>query len=163
MSETRIRKFRYIAMLVAVFAVFWLTFSPYIAMNGLKNAVAARDAEAVNAYIDYEALRNDLKARVSRETQASIAKGGREAAGVAFMAAMMNPMIDKMVQPSMMSVMLSGRGGKAPVNLDMNAGDMRIARKSLTRFVLARTGKPGGLVFTMRGFGWELTGVETED
>lgn len=156
------RKWTVAAVAMAVFAAAWIAFSPYLALSGLRGAVKARDAQAINGYIDYEALRADLKAQMAAQAAIAIAKGGRGAMGAAFATAMAGPMIDAMVQPETVTRMLSGENARGPArDMRMDDEDMHVHRTSLTTFVLGKGGEKGGLRFEMRGFGWKLVGIDT--
>lgn len=149
------------ALVLGIVAAAWLAFSPYWAMSRLRDAVKSRDAETVNSYIDYDRLRSSLKAHIVQAAGADMAKQGGNAAGAAFAAALVGPMIDAMVQPAMMTGLLSGAEAKGPLKAAAITGeDVEIDRTGLKRFVLRPKGRPGGIVFEMQGFGWRLVDID---
>lgn len=148
------------AGILALIAAVWLAFSPYLALNGIRNAVEARDAEALNAYVDYDAVRADLKEQVSVRIAKEMASGKGNAAGAAMAAAFINPMIDAMVQPAMMTAMLAGDQAKPGPKAKITGDEVEVDRSSLTRFVVWDKNRKGGVVFEMRGLGWKMVGLQ---
>lgn len=107
MSANAIR----IGVVASVLAIgaYWY-WSPYLAINGMKSAAQARDADAFNEYVDYPKLRESLKGQFS----AMLAKplldksepgSGIESAGESFGRALglvfVEKIVDAMIRPEM--------------------------------------------------------------
>ncbi len=74
----------------------------------MKDAAQSHDADALNAYIDYPALRESLKAELMARMTAEAQKGksGFGALGMAFGSAIIGPMINILVSPAGMRAAL---------------------------------------------------------
>ena len=100
---------------LVLIAGLWLALSPYWALNQMRNAVVAKDAEALNGYIDYEALRSDLKAQFAATMAQEAAARGADPSKAAMALAFASPMIDAFVQPAMVTAMLANdKSAKSP-------------------------------------------------
>lgn len=86
--------------------------SPYIVLDRLKRAADARDAETVNAYVDYPALRVSLKQQVTELLMRHIdaQKHGNPFAVIGAMigAALIGPLVDAYATPDGVAAILNG-------------------------------------------------------
>ena len=92
-----------VAVLIVIAAsALWQFESPAWTLKGMKDAAQSHDAEALNAYIDYPALRESLKAELMARMMAEAQKdkSGFGAVGMAFGSALMGPMIDGLCFPN---------------------------------------------------------------
>jgi hypothetical protein len=155
-----------VALLVAGAAA-WYLVSPGMTLKAMVAAAKANDTERLSTYIDYEALRQDMKADLTARlrSEAKRDKGPAGEIGLAMGMAMMGPMIDSMVSPEGLRAAFAkldeaeaaaGRGEKAG-----KTPEPVIERRGLDRFLVSNPATPGsGLVFERRGLGWKLTGIE---
>lgn len=162
---TNSRKIGISAIVLGAIAAAWLAFSPYLALSSMRDALVANDAERLNAYIDYEALRADIKTQFATSLVTELGRG-RPADPKAVEQAMRfaGPMVDQFVNPNMVTAMLagrsarmSGRNGQAP---SLDDGNVSVKRVSLTTFTVSPEGSSGGFRFAMRGMGWKLVGID---
>lgn len=90
-----------VALLVIVAG--YLYASPYLALNGIKNAAQARDAEKLSSYIDFpsvkQGVKEQVKAKFAAEMMAGDNKGGFEALGSMFAATMTDTLVDGLITP----------------------------------------------------------------
>jgi len=97
--------------------------SPYIALSRLKAAADARDAAALNAYVDYPALRISLKEQAGEMVQRRI--GAEHSSnplllfGAAIGTALISPLVDAYATPEGVAALLngmppSGKPGETP-------------------------------------------------
>jgi hypothetical protein len=97
--------------------------SPYIALSRLKAAADARDAAALNAYVDYPALRISLKEQAGEMVQRRI--GAEHSSnplllfGAAIGTALIGPLVDAYATPEGVAALLngmppSGKPGETP-------------------------------------------------
>lgn len=162
--------FALIALVVAAGA--WWYFSPYWTLRQIQSAARAGDAKKLSAYVDYPAVREDLKGDFRRmmlkEAASRKQNDGFAAIGSAFALAMVDPVIDAMVTPEGVEAAfanrdkgkLEGRGGKLP---DAPA-DPVIERDGLDAFkVRGKDPSKGALVFARSGLGWKLVGFDMPD
>lgn len=92
--------------------IVWFYFTPYLAINNLKDAVAKKDYETVSSYIDFTSLKESIKTQLNASlTKNAAAKG--EDSFISIMAkAFIAPMVDAMVTPENMTRII---GGKDPI------------------------------------------------
>lgn len=158
-------------------------YSPVMAIQSMRTAAEARDAETFNQYVDYVSLRESLKGQMAAlvtEQLASRGANGAESLGAMMGLALLNPLIDAMVRPEVvMRAMQSGsfeadanrggsnRGEPNPPASQREEVRWEIERQGLNR-VMAYAMEPGatdraeafGVVFDRQGlFQWKLTEV----
>ncbi|MDR5831291.1 DUF2939 domain-containing protein [Caballeronia sp. LP006] len=105
----------FVAALVILFIVAGLSLvyaSPYIALNRVKHAADARDAQTVNEYVDFPALRESLKEQVGAllTRRVDIQKSGNPLAIIGAMigAALVGPLVDSYATPEGVAAILNG-------------------------------------------------------
>lgn len=164
------RKWRIAAVAAAVIVIasstLWYFESPAWTLKGMKDAAQSHDADALNDYIDYPALRESLKAELMARmiAEAQKDKSGFGALGMAVGSAMMGPMIDGLVSPAgMRAALLANR----QENMAPAASTLRvpnnpvIVRRNFSEFLVAPKDQPNSaLVFKRHGLSWMLSGVE---
>lgn len=95
-----------VAMLGVIYA------SPYIALDRLKRAADARDAQTVNQYVDFPQLRESLKDQVGQllTRKIDIQKSGNPLAMIGAMigAALIGPLVDSYATPDGVAAILNG-------------------------------------------------------
>ena len=154
------------ALIVIASSTLWYFESPKWALKGMKDAAQSHDADELNAYIDYPALRESLKAelmaRMTAEAQKD--KSGFGALGMAVGSVVMGPMIDGLVSPAgMRAALLANRQeNTAPaVSVLHVPKEPVIVRRTFSEFLVTAKGRPNsGLVFKRHGLSWMLSGVE---
>lgn len=109
---------------IVVFAVVAYAYaSPYLVLDRLKRAADARDAETVNQYVDYPALRMSLKQQVTelltRRIDTQKSEHPFAALGALIGMALIGPLVDNYATPDGVAALLNGmppRGepGEAP-------------------------------------------------
>jgi hypothetical protein len=153
--------------IVIASSTLWYFESPAWTLKGMKDAAQSHDADALNAYIDYPALRESLKselmARMILEAQKD--KSGFGALGMALGSTVMGPMIDGLVSPAgMRAALLAERQDKtapAAASTLHVPKDPVIVRRNFSEFLVTSKAQPGsGLVFKRHGLSWMLSGVE---
>lgn len=158
------------ALIVIGSSALWYFESPLWTLKGIKDAAQSHDADALNAYIDYPALRDSLKAELMARMAAEARKdkSGFGALGMAVGSAMIGPIIDGLVSPAgMRAALLAERDQAHSVLAPPAASPLRvpkqpvIVRRSFSEFVVTAKDRPDdGLVFRRHGLSWMLSGVE---
>lgn len=101
-----------LAVLVVVAALGFVYASPYIALDRVKRAADARDAQTVNEYVDFPALRESLKQQVTDllTRRIDIQKSGNPLAVIGAMigAALVGPLVDSYATPDGVAAILNG-------------------------------------------------------
>jgi hypothetical protein len=136
----------------------------------MKAAADANDADVLNSYIDYPALRESLKAEVNADmaAEAKKDKSGFGELGLVVGTAMIAPVIDRLVTPAGMRAALVAKRdqavteGRPKVASELRVPDHPvIVRRGLSEFLVATKQRPGsGLVFNRHGLSWKLSGVD---
>jgi hypothetical protein len=163
-------KWKIAAVLAALIAIaasaLWYFESPAWTLKGMKDAAQSHDADALNAYIDYPALRERRKAELMARmlAEAPTDTSGIGALGIAFGSALMGPMIDGLVSPAgMRAALLANRQeNTAPAASALHVPkEPVIVRRNFSEFLVTSKGQPNsGLVFKRHGLSWMLGGVE---
>lgn len=104
-----------IAAFVIAFGA-WVFFAPYLTVRSMRLAAEAGDAEAFSRHVDYPALRESVKAQLSKAMNAQIANlaGGSELGrfGARIAGALGNqalgPAVDALVRPEALSALFAG-------------------------------------------------------
>jgi hypothetical protein len=154
------------ALIVIAASTLWYFESPLWTLKGMKDAAQSHDAGALNAYIDYPALRESLKAELMARmmAEADKDKSGLGALGMAVGSAVMGPMIDGLVSPAgMRAALLANRPEHAPSPASALHVPEKpiIVRRNFSEFVVTAKDRPNsGLVFKRHGLSWMLSGVE---
>lgn len=99
-----------VAMIVAALGYSYA--SPYIAVNRMKAAADARDAAALNEYVDYPALRLSLKQQVGemlhQRIEAQHSSNPLLILGAVIGAALIGPLVDAYATPDGVAALLNG-------------------------------------------------------
>lgn len=168
-SKTRLAALTAAALLIAA-AVTWYFASPAWTLHQMKAAADANDPNALNPYIDYPALREDLKAEIATQmiAQEKKDKSGFGGLGLAIGTAMIGPLVDGLVTPSAVRAALLARRDQGHAALPTRAASALhvpdhpvIVRRGFSEFLVATNQQPtSGLVFKRHGLSWKLSGVE---
>ncbi|EKS67906.1 MULTISPECIES: DUF2939 domain-containing protein [Caballeronia] len=101
-----------LVVLVIVAALGFVYASPYIALDRVKRAADARDAQTVNEYVDFPALRASLKDQIAAllTRRVDIQKSGNPLAIIGAMigAALVGPLVDSYATPDGVAAILNG-------------------------------------------------------
>lgn len=136
----------------------------------MKAAADANDPNALNAYIDYPALREGLKAEIIGQITAEARKdkSGLRGLGLTIGTAVVGPVIDDLVTPAGMRAALMAKRDQAHFDPARRAAsalhlpdDPAIVRHGCSEFLVVSKQHPTrGLVFKRHGLSWKLSGVE---
>ena len=167
--KTRVAALAAAALIIAA-GVAWSLASPGWTLHQMKAAADANNPDALNAYIDYPALREDLEAetRAHIMAEAQKDKSGFGRLGLAIGTAMVGPAIDRLVTPAGMRAALTARRDQAQTKAaGLAASALRvpddpvIVRRGFSEFLVASKRQPNrGLVFKRHGLSWKLSGVD---
>lgn len=112
--------------------------SPYIVLNNLKHAADARDAETVNRYVDYPALRASLKHQISARIASAVGAHANDSpltqaiAGVGTIigSALIAPIVDVYATPDGVAALLAGMPPRNVANDVTPPGPIRVPPRS---------------------------------
>jgi hypothetical protein len=153
-------------LIIIASSTLWYFESPVWTLKGMKDAAQSRDADALNAYIDYPALRESLKAELAARMRSEAQKDKSDFGSFAraLGAATLGPLVNILVSPDGMRAALLAKNqediGPAASALRVPKEPV-IVRRNLSEFFVTAKGQPNsGLVFKRHGLSWMLTGVE---
>lgn len=153
----------------------WYYASPGLTVKAMVEAAQENDEARFSSYVDYDALRADMKSELTNRLQEEAKRDGSAEAklGLAMGMAMMTPIVDSMVSPAGMKAAFAnlakqqqaakerGEDSKTASVKGSIPLDPEIRREGLNRFVVTGKDTPGsGLVFERSGFGWKLSGID---
>lgn len=155
--------------LVAAVAAGWWFGSPYWTLRQMQAAARQSDSARLSRFVDYPAVRENLKADVRRQILTKVPDEGRGeglgALGTAIASVMINPLIDSLVTPEGFQAALAHRGGDRQTGngpwLPGTPDKPVIEHDGLDAFkVDDRNRDQGSLVFHRFGLSWKLVGFE---
>lgn len=164
-----------LAALLVVLTV-WLYCTPYLAVNGMRSAAEEKNADKLSGYVDFPAVKEDLKANLNAKLTAQLGKEKGEnpfaAMGEAMAEALINPIVEALVTPESLAIMMEGEKEQAPPagnegksSESKPTTETSMAYEGLNRFVFTVTQQKGtggaiGLVFHREGlFSWKLAAL----
>ena len=171
------------AVVVVLLLLAWLAAGPWLAMHGIREALAARDAAALERHVDFPALRVNLKAHLEdaiarRAGDDGDAGGLVGALGRQLAGAMGGVAVDTMVTPLGIGALLQGEGMWKRATGDTVDGDtygdprpmdpLRDAETryaSTSRFTATTRGADGSAIvaeFERQGLRWRLVDIRHE-
>lgn len=160
-----------VALLVAA-AVAWYFASPAYTLSQMRSAAEANDPDKLSAYIDYPALKDDMKAELMAQmmTEAEKDSSGYGGLGLAIGSALIGPMIDGMISPTGMRSMFIAKRNRenSPQSQQPQRegaltlqDDPVITRRGLSEFAVTSKKEPNGaMIFKRHGLSWKLSGVD---
>lgn len=154
----------------------WLYCTPYLAVNGMRSAAEEKNAAKLSGYVDFPAVKEDLKANLNAKLTAQLGKekGANPFAdmGEAMAEALINPIVEALVTPESLAIMMEGEkeqaqpaGNESKSSESKPGAETSMAYEGLNRFVFTvtqknETGGAIGLVFHREGlFSWKLAAL----
>lgn len=160
------------ALILPVGFVSWDYASPSLALSGFKEAFQKRNASAAARYIDFPALRENLKSGFRARYTSNVLSAGGGALGALSdqrRFAAIDRMVDSTVTPAGMDLLFAKAAEAAEGGPPQSHAVAEQPAAAVT-FVIHRTawgefdvtpasGYPIGLVFTREALSWKLTNV----
>jgi hypothetical protein len=148
----------------------WLFFTPYLAVNSMRSAAEAGDASKLASYVDFPALKENLKTSISAKISEA-AKDQQSFFGAAIAMAIVNPLIDSLVTPSSLTMMMKGEkpsfdGKSSKSSKSQSDADILMSYDGINRFIVTikkknEKEKPLRLIYNRDGiFSWKLTAID---
>lgn len=153
----------------------WYEVSPRYTLNEMRKAAAAGNGARLSAYVDYQALKVDLKEELRRELLLEAnRRGAADNPMVRVALALVPAGVDLLVTPEAVQAMFDARGaarttGRGPAAGGSTVGvmpvgipseDIILDRNGLNEFKVRTRGKDGAAIFRRYGFGWKLAGFD---
>lgn len=153
-------------------AAAWWFASPWWTLREMREAAEARDAARLSAYVDYAAVRQDLKGEIRRMVAGQMGQSTKDpmqAFGSQLVLSIADPMIDAMITPADVQAMFArtpplgesapaAAASKAPVQA---SDEPVIERQGANRFrVSDKDRTKGAMIFERRGLHWKLVAID---
>ena len=106
------KKFVYLAIGLIVIIAIYLYASPYLALNNIKKAAQAGDADTLSEYIDFPSVKQGLKDQINAQIMKEVTQedtDGFEALGAMLATAMIDKAVDGIVTPDGVAMMVQGQ------------------------------------------------------
>lgn len=142
----------------------WWYASPYWTLHQMEAAAQRGDSQALSAYIDYPAVRENVKSQLDQMIPHDCysPEQCKWAAGLATL--IVNPLIDRMVTPEGLQAAFGHRilvAAKPGPKLPSAPSEPIVHRNGLDRFTVSdKDPSKGSLLFERFGLGWKLVGFE---
>ena len=154
----------FVVLLLLALGAGWYFMSPYWTLRSMVAAAKANDSEKLSSYIDFDALRADLKTdlRARFDSVDKKSKDPVEKMGVAIARSAMDGVVNAFVSPAgLRATLVTFDESDVPPDSRKNFGKPKIERTGFGSFRLSREESPGsGFVFERRGLGWKMVGVD---
>ena len=160
---------------VIVFFGVWFYLTPHLTVVGMKAATEANDASRLSGYVNFPALKENLKTSFNAKLAPEAAKGKKPNLFASLegkmTAAIINPMIDTLVTPENLLMMMKGdkpqsvKSTTRPKPSSSKDTETSMSYESFDRFVVTvkkkgSTDEPVGLVFNRESlFSWKLSAL----
>lgn len=174
---------RYILLvfgLLIAAAIGWYELSPLHTLNQMRKAAEAGNAAKLSNWVDYQALKIDLKGELRSEILLEANRRGADTDPItrlgAEVAVALVPLgVEMVVTPEAVQAMFdaksaastTGRGlgtkatnGVAVMPVGIPKQDLVIERHGLSEFKVRTKGKDGAAIFRRHGLGWKLAGFD---
>lgn len=166
------------AVIVTVVLAIGFFFTPHITAVSMKQAAELRDSEKLASYVDFPALKENLKGQINAKFAADLA--GTEKSnpyaglGMVLAAAFISPMIDALVTPENLRHMM--KGNKPTINTPDSKSEpqpnkseedveTKMSYSGLNKFVVSvrQKGEEKEVVFVLNRDGiisWKLVAIQ---
>lgn len=150
----------------------YLYASPYLAMNGIKDAVQKADSEKLSTYIDYPSVRQSFKDQVNKQVLKNLTKeeDGWKALGTMLATTMLDNIVDAVITPEGITLLLQGKNvfqsledGETPqAQSEQTKSKMQYSSRYLTMNVFEITlfnpenDKTYKVIMERDGFSWKV-------
>lgn len=158
-----------IAAVAAILLIAALVASPYIAVRGMKQALITGDTDALQTYIDFPVLRQNMKDQINSHLAQDVAPELQDNPFAGFAAllatSMSDQLVDTLISPSMLANLMrsrqaqSAKDGTTPELLS----NAQLSYDSLSRFRIALKGQDGdalNLYMYRHGLSWKLSRID---
>lgn len=101
--------------LIAVLVLFgtWFYFTPHLTVHSIGLAVKAKDVEKLSTYVDFPAVRENLKASLKAQVSEKMARELQDnpfaSLGVALASTLINPLVNGLLTPEGLAQLLQGQ------------------------------------------------------
>jgi hypothetical protein len=184
-------KFLWGGMVVVLLAAAVFYATPYITLFRIHRAVERSDAEAVSRHVDFDALRENVRAKVTSEITRNAPQGAMAGLGQAMALGVANQVVDSMVSPTGVMRLMEGKGAlaqlsgvaqrpaepptqtqpapppQAPspdISVARERARIRVSYQDWSQVRVGLQDTPGALIFRRDGWvGWRLSAIEWPD
>lgn len=149
----------------------WYAASPWWAMKSLADAAQAQDAEALEAAVDFPALRDSARGEIARGVRAQAGNGGVvDVLGGVLAERIGGEVVDRVLTPEGVGLLVRTGAIAVPLLPERLRGQelsWDVEREGLDSFRGVSTFEDGTsgpiLLFERRGIGWQMVGISLDD
>ena len=172
---------KWIALVVVLLLALggYVAAGPYLAINGIRQALAEQDTGKLERYVDFPALRVSIRAQVedslARRAGSEVQSNLFGALALSVAGNLLGRGVDAMVTPLGIGALLQGRnmwkksvgetvdgdtyGKPVPADPLKDAEHHYLSLSRFTATVHGQDGKPVVFVFKRKGLGWKLADI----
>lgn len=172
---------KWLALVIVVLALFagWIAAGPFLAINGIRQAVKSQDAAALSDYVDFPAVRTSLKQQVDdyvvRRAGADVQSSLLGSIALQLASGATDGIVDMVATPAGLAAVMEGRNfwhrvngrrsgedsyATAPARDPLEGAKYRYESPSRFTATLANAdGDPVVFVLARDGFAWKVTEV----
>jgi Protein of unknown function (DUF2939) len=151
-------------LLVAGLCAGWFYASPLWTLKAMSDAAKAKDAATLTGYIDFPALKADVKGDLTKRFGAEIAKEQASMGGFGALlgGAIVDGLVDKIVSPAGLTALFALQAKRADGSTSPQSEKeaYTVDRIGLSEFHVQIKGQEGQMIFHRAGFGWKLAGID---
>lgn len=172
-------RIKLVVALIALFLAGYVVAAPYITVYQIRQAAKERDADALERHIDFQSVRESLKAQMNAKIMADAKTTMKDnpfaAFGVALAGAMVESMVTSFVTPAGLAQMMKGdkpvvaggAGGESAPSAGSSSREpfegADMGYQGLSRFVVTvpsdKGGDPARFILKRSGVSWLLSDV----
>lgn len=164
---------------IALVFIAYVYASPYLAVGKIRDAIEKRDAAALSEYVDYPAVKEDLRSQLN----AIVAKKAKDdannpfaAIGTLLVGALIDKVVDNLVSPDGIASLFAGdadlsksEGIKSEKKDPFQSADVVKGYSGFSKFIVSVKDKgvadavPIDFVLTRSGLSWKVSGIRFMD
>jgi Protein of unknown function (DUF2939) len=149
----------------------WYYGSPLWTLKSMRDAAVAKDSKALSAYVDFKALRADVKTDLKAQIGEAKQDDSLGELGAMFANVISDKVIDGMITPEALTALFATTKGMRAVGAAKLADAEKASEsptyeveRGLSQFRVKFTGKDAGqmpaMMFARDGLSWKLSGVD---
>ena len=142
--------------------------SPYLSALSLKRAVQSGNWQEVGRYVDFPAVRAQLKEHMKAQMFKAVMEDNKDnpfaALGVALAANVVDTMVDSLLTPEGLATFYEENSGDSRNGVDINGSLRWVSLSRVDILVQNETGNPLVLHMSLQGLkGWRVVSIDLSD
>jgi hypothetical protein len=157
---TSMKKRFIIGTVIVTATILHTVVNPLRAASGLRDAIEAQDGPTITKYVDFEALRSNV--RTGLDESAAASQDPAAFLGASMIWAFLSPMLRA---EEVQKIGQTGAGGDLMSMVDMSRAEtgFGFGASSFTLTINQPGEPPVGVIFAPRGLGWKVVDLDLQD